>query len=105
MKDIHKVSWLSFLAALPLILVVFVPFATMSRLAEVVTFEWLLLLILSAAFALLVFWKTPILKHYNNALAEFEDNYRYVKEEAIIIDENWGTSDAGAPEEGDDYVA
>lgn len=79
MKDIHKVYLLSFLAYLPLIIVL-VPFVTMERFAEVVTYEWILLFVFSTVLGLLVFWKTPILRHYNKALDEFEDNYRYEKE-------------------------
>ena len=82
MKDNIRVYYLELLMILPFLIVVFVPFVTMSRFAEVVTFEWILLFVLSAAFALLMTWKSPRVRHYHKALAEFEDNYRYEKEEA-----------------------
>jgi len=81
MKDNIRVYYLELLMLLPFLIVVFVPFLTsMSRFAEVITFEWLLLFVLSAAFALLMTWKSPRVRHYHKALAEFEDNYRYEEE-------------------------
>ena len=64
-----------------------------------------MILLALAVFGYVVLFKSRRVRHYYKTLREFDDDYRYVKEEPIIIDENWGTSDAGAPEEGEDYVA
>jgi hypothetical protein len=45
-------------------------------------------LIVTAAFAAIVIWKSDRIRHYNRVFTELENNYRYVKEERIMIDED-----------------
>jgi len=83
MKDIQKVWVLWWLAGLPFIIasivIIIVTGVTITASSQL-TMEQFLLLVVTAVFAFVVFWRSDRLRHYNKTFAEYEENYRYEEE-------------------------